>query len=21
MDAVVPAGARMPRWGWDGLQS
>jgi hemoglobin len=21
VDAVVPAGARMPRWGWDGLQS
>ena len=19
--AVVPAGVRMPRWGWDGLQS
>jgi len=21
VDAVVPAGARMPRWGWEGLQS
>ena len=20
-DSVVPAGAAMPRWGWDGLQS
>jgi hypothetical protein len=21
VDVVVPAGLRMPRWGWDGLES